>query len=311
MCWSGEWVGRTPGRGGKSGPFLSFFLSLFVCFRWRVEWWSWAAVYPRDLAPSPALGNKRVFFSEEHSDVGGGCECGPCVRVTAAAAAAAVFVCSPPPTTLLNSEAWETNPPGSLIQQCIPLSERVFRLATILWEREVARREERHLVNLETKMLKYHTELWRSTRLQGQSMLLWWIGSLLHENMCACTVRTYLHFAPASSLHQLGPFFSFFRVMSPGGKRLNSNDVGASVWRRDTRRGPWPLISGVTEVKGGCVQGEDSRTTRWDTPCPMTTTPHQHWQHNREAAGHLRTVSGGYSRSRQMSHSQCRCVRGF
>lgn len=42
------------------------------------------------------LGNKRGFFSEEHSDVGGGCECGPCVR--AAAAAAAPFVCFPSPT---------------------------------------------------------------------------------------------------------------------------------------------------------------------------------------------------------------------
>lgn len=41
------------------------------------------------------LANKRGFFSEEHGDVGGGCECGPCVR---AAAAAAPFVCFPSPT---------------------------------------------------------------------------------------------------------------------------------------------------------------------------------------------------------------------
>lgn len=53
------------------------------------------------LPPSlPALGNKRGFFSEEHSDVGGGCECGPCVR--AAAAAAAPFVCIPSPTACAN-----------------------------------------------------------------------------------------------------------------------------------------------------------------------------------------------------------------
>lgn len=40
----------------------------------------------------PLLQNKRGFFSEEHSDVGGGCECGPCVRAAAAAAVSA----SPP-----------------------------------------------------------------------------------------------------------------------------------------------------------------------------------------------------------------------
>lgn len=47
---------------------------------------------PRSL---PAPGNKRGFFSEERGDVGGGGECGPCVR--ASAAAAAPFVCSPHP----------------------------------------------------------------------------------------------------------------------------------------------------------------------------------------------------------------------
>lgn len=35
--------------------------------------------HPRDLSPSLGWGNKRGFFSEEHGDVGGVCECGPCV----------------------------------------------------------------------------------------------------------------------------------------------------------------------------------------------------------------------------------------
>lgn len=47
---------------------------------------------PQRPSSLPALGNKRGFFSEEHSDVGGGCEYGPCVR-----AAAAPFVCFPLP----------------------------------------------------------------------------------------------------------------------------------------------------------------------------------------------------------------------
>lgn len=46
-------------------------------------------VKPSDSSPRrppsyPALGNKRRLYSVEHGDVGGGCECGPCVRAVAA-----------------------------------------------------------------------------------------------------------------------------------------------------------------------------------------------------------------------------------
>lgn len=60
---------------------------------------------PRRPSPPPLLlETKGAFFSEEHSDVGGGCECGPCVRAAAAAAGAAAagaapFVCFPSPSS--------------------------------------------------------------------------------------------------------------------------------------------------------------------------------------------------------------------
>lgn len=69
--------------------------SLFLFF-FSVFDGGWSGGAERRFTPEtslPALGNKRGFFSEEHSDVGGGCECGPCVR-----AAAAAFVCFPSPT---------------------------------------------------------------------------------------------------------------------------------------------------------------------------------------------------------------------
>lgn len=83
---------RTPERGGKSDP--CFFLSFFFLMAGGVVELSGGS--PQRPPSLPMLANKRGFFSEEHSDVGGGCECGPCVR--AAAAAAAPFVCFPSPT---------------------------------------------------------------------------------------------------------------------------------------------------------------------------------------------------------------------
>lgn len=39
------------------------------------------------------------------------------------------------------------------------------------------------------------------------------------------------------------------------------NSCKRAVWQTDTLRAPRPLISGVTEVKGGCVLREDMSTT--------------------------------------------------
>lgn len=79
---------------GSPVPVSFFFSSFFFLMAGGVVELSGGS--PQRPPSLPAIGNKRGIFSEEHSDVGGGCECGPCVR--AAAAAAAPFVLFPSTT---------------------------------------------------------------------------------------------------------------------------------------------------------------------------------------------------------------------
>lgn len=61
VCLLKRGVSREDARQGWEVRSLSFSFFVF-CFWWRVERWSWAVVYPRDLPPSPALGNKTQLF---------------------------------------------------------------------------------------------------------------------------------------------------------------------------------------------------------------------------------------------------------
>lgn len=85
LCLCAEAGSQQRGRRrGVGSPvpisFLFFFLSGGVA--------ELSGGSPQRPPSLPLLQNKRGFFSEEHSDVGGGCECGPCVRVAAAAVSA-------------------------------------------------------------------------------------------------------------------------------------------------------------------------------------------------------------------------------
>lgn len=91
LCLCAEAASKYGGRQAELGSPVPFSFSLFSFDG------GWSSGAERRFTPEtflpPSLGNKRGFFSEEHSDVGGGCEYGPCVR-----AAAAPFVCFPSPS---------------------------------------------------------------------------------------------------------------------------------------------------------------------------------------------------------------------
>lgn len=136
-----EYGGRRPGVGSPVLLFSFFFVCVCVLLV--------VVVHPRDLPPSLPQGNKRGFFSEEHGDVGGGCECGPCVR----AAAAALFVCFPSPASGACANPQNYTPnflchrsqcDGHTMSACL---HRLATMLIILWKRKLPPREQSGLIN--------------------------------------------------------------------------------------------------------------------------------------------------------------------
>lgn len=204
MCWGGEWVGRTPGRIGKSGPF--FFRSLFL---FDGGWSSGAEqrFTPETFLP-PCFGKQKGLFLWGAQWRGRrlwmwamcqGCCCCCCCSV-----------CFPSPS-LVPLQIYKIYPVVKFFDSlphdnCTVLTQvcshlqwclSFFKSVRCHWGKKVTSLKTSwviwRLLDMLYSGLKYQTKhICGSSAMPAHTLLMDWLIVLLHEKHFACAVRSYL-----------------------------------------------------------------------------------------------------------------------